>query len=117
MNLILDDIRNERMCFEATNNTIYLLKEWVIVRSYDEFCKFITENPLPELISFDHDLADYDETGQERTGKECLQFLIDFVMDNNLKMPNVLVHSSNTPGRIRIKSLYDNFIKFCQSKN
>lgn len=120
MNLILDDIRTEVMCFQATGNTIYLKESWIIVRSYDEFCEFIKTNELPELISFDHDLADYEIEGDkdsERTGKDCLQFLIDFIMDNNLEIPNILVHSSNTPGSIRIQGLYDSYKKFLRDKH
>lgn len=115
MNLLLDDIRDERMCFEATGNTIYLTEKWIIVRSYDEFCNFIKSNKLPTLVSLDHDLADYefeDDTESERDGKDCLQFMIDHIMDNDLEIPNILVHSSNTPGRVRIQGLYDSFVKF-----
>lgn len=117
MNLILDDIRNERMCFESTGNTIYLKESWVIVRSYNEFCDFIKLNEMPDLISLDHDLGDIEIPDSERTGKDCLQFLIDYVMDNNLEIPNILVHSSNVPGSIRIQGLYDSYKKFLRDKH
>jgi hypothetical protein len=44
--LYLDDIRTPKT------------KGWDIVRSYDEFVKWIEENGLPDKLSFDHDLGE-----------------------------------------------------------
>ena len=43
--LYLDDIRNPKT------------DGWIIVRSYNEFIKWIEVNGIPDEISFDHDLA------------------------------------------------------------
>ncbi len=123
-NLFLDDFRYPEDCFEYTHNTLYLLEDWVTVRSYDEFVKYIQENGLPEMISFDHDLADehygiHDHleemeyaTYQEKTGYDCAKWLINYCMDNNKKLPaTILIHSMNVAGSQNIKSLFESYLK------
>ena len=44
--LYLDDVR------------IPQTEGWEIVRNYDDFVKWIEENGLPDIVSFDHDLAE-----------------------------------------------------------
>lgn len=90
--------------------------DWVIVRSYAEFVKYIEENGLPSIISFDHDLSDehYAEGFQglpprsdykEKTGYECAKWLVEYCMDHKKKIPKFYVHSLNPVGRENIKCL------------
>lgn len=114
-NLILDDCRNEKMCFNATGDRMYLDLEWIIVKNYDEFVDYITKNSLPEIISFDHDISDFIEVDGEkveRTGKSCAEWLVNYCLDNNLKLPEYYVHSSNPGGAENIIKYLDNFKKF-----
>ncbi len=129
MNLFLDDIRVPKDAFNYTGDTDYLKLEWVIARSYEQFFSIIAlhyagTNKLPELISFDHDLADehyqdYDKSNgtlnysdyKEKTGMECVKDLVEFCMDNNLKFPQYKIHSANTVGSVNMKSYIDNFNK------
>ena len=58
-NLFLDDVRNPKDCCQYMPDAkFYFNSEFVIVRNYDEFVNFIRKNGLPNIISFDHDLAD-----------------------------------------------------------
>lgn len=83
----------------------------VWVKSYDEFTNYIMQpNPLPDGISFDHDLADMNDT-QEKTGYDCLKFLIDLCINLKLKLPICSCHSSNPVGRERIESLINSYKK------
>ncbi len=105
------------------------LGPWIIVRSYDEFVKTITEKGVPEFISFDHDLADAHypksiedakkiiryEDYKEKTGFHCAKWLVEFCLDNNVKLPLYVVHSMNSVGRENINSFLANF-KRTQSK-
>ena len=60
-NLFLDDIRHPYDCISYMPSPgIYSKYLWKTVRNYDEFVSFITQNGLPDLISFDHDLSDID---------------------------------------------------------
>ena len=121
--LFLDDYRNPKDCFLYTKNTIYINEEWYIVRSYDEFVKFIEKNAFPDYISFDHDLADvhYKDSEEwddyynnqsltknehdEKTGYDCALWLVDYCIDNNKKLPKYLCHSMNPVGKEKIISL------------
>lgn len=146
-NLFLDDVRIPYDAFNYTKDTDFSLKEWSIVRNYDEFVKFITSNytnrkMFPGLIAFDHDLADehyypletsdeyqdrkrvndidgfYNEKFKEKTGYHCAKWLIDFCLDNNLELPNFKCHSMNPSGRENILGLLNNFKKFqLENKN
>lgn len=79
--LFLDDVRN------PPDST------WDVVRSYDAFVDYIEKNGVPDMISFDHDLADEHyatvswqceplvdvidyTTFKEKTGYECAKWLI-----------------------------------------
>lgn len=115
-NLILDDCRDETMCFNATGDRIYLDLNWVIVKNYNEFVDYITENSMPNRISFDHDISDFiDVDGEkvERSGKTCAEWLVNYCLDNNVNLPDeYYVHSSNPGGAENIIKYLDNFKKF-----
>ena len=74
-------------------------------KSYLEFTDFISQNGVPDFISFDHDL------GEEKTGYDCAKWLVGFCMDNNLQLPEFYVHSQNPVGKGNIQILLDNFNK------
>ena len=55
--LFLDDIRMPKDVYEYIKNDIYLSLNWDMVRTYNDFVQYITDNGLPNIISFDHDLG------------------------------------------------------------
>ena len=125
-NLFLDDMRLPENAFTYTKNQLYLDLDWVTVKNYNEFVSYIKENGMPNLISFDHDLADvhygmvdhitdddYDIT-EEKTGYHCAKWLVNKCMDENLPLPKYLVHSMNNVGRRNIISLLTNYSNFLE---
>ena len=54
----LDDIREIDMVYDSS-----MTEEFVIVRNYHDFVKYIQQNGLPPFISFDNDLG-LDESGK-----------------------------------------------------
>ena len=105
-------------------NKLFLEEDWSIVRDYKEFANWISFHGLPDLISFDHDLADIhyevdfkdweftaDQLGVEETGLDCAKWLVDYCLDNGLKLPQYIVHSANPAGRKNIQSYLDNATK------
>ena len=98
---------------------------WTIVRSYQEFVDWITKNGLPDIISFDHDLADvhykhtdvlawqeyYDQKNREMTGYDCAKWLCEYCWTNGVPIPRWNVHSANTVGRDNIESLLKHYEK------
>ena len=87
--LYLDDIR------------IPKTKGWDVVRSYDEFIKWIDENGLPDKVSFDHDLG---EEGT-KTGYDCAKWMVNYCIKNHLPyLPEYNTHSANPVGKANIES-------------
>lgn len=123
MNLFLDDIRSVEMAANYMPPDVAILyrtKRWVIVRNYHEFVHVIEENGLPELVSFDHDLADqhYDPSTwresfsyHEKTGLDCAKWMVDYCIKHGEKLPRYIVHSANPVGRENIIKYLENFRK------
>lgn len=126
--LFLDDIRQPKDAFEYTHQQIFLENGWSVVKSYDEFIEWIKTSGLPDLISFDHDLADThytpehlwndyekskrwqeDQVHKERTGYECAKWLVDYCLENKIRLPKFFCHSMNPVGKDKIMSLLNSF--------
>jgi hypothetical protein len=128
--LFLDDVRQVKdACYYVSNPKVYWEEDWDIVRNYNEFVEYIEKNGLPDLISFDHDLADehyedlfsdpnwsksnddielkYEEY-REKTGLDCAKWLADYCFLNRLPIPEFMVHSANPVGAKNIKSYLEN---------
>ena len=117
--LFLDDFRSPEDAYLFRLNPIYMTEHWVIVRNYNEFINYIDEHGVPEICSFDHDLAlehyeshqEYDQY-TEKTGYHCAKWLIYYCIDNNKKLPaTILIHSMNVAGSLNIKSLFESYYK------
>jgi hypothetical protein len=114
-NLFLDDFRFPIDAFYYTRNPMYNKLEWIIVRDYDSFVNYIIKNGLPNIVSFDHDLADihysvpvngiinYSDY-KEKTGYHCAEWLVYYCIDNKLKFPEYHIHSMNSIGKKNIIS-------------
>lgn len=121
--LFLDDIRQPKdACHIVSNPKIYWDSDWSTVKNYVEFCEWIKTNGLPDIVSFDHDLADIhyeidfddwndstaDQLGVEETGLDCAKWMVNYCITNNVTLPEYYVHSANPVGRKNIKSYLDN---------
>jgi hypothetical protein len=118
--VFLDDIRVPKMSHNETrglgmqySNT----KDWVIIRDYFDFIDFVKNNfDKIDLISFDHDLACYKD-GQEFTGKNAVDYLINFCLDNDKPFPDWYAHTDNTTGRKNIISTILNYLNRIEGKD
>jgi hypothetical protein len=114
--LFLDDIRmpaavgNYMMPIEL--RPMYRIESWEIVRTYEEFKTWILDNGLPDVISFDHDIADvhYDHEAKKEsfeyypeTGYDCAKWLVEFCLHEKLPLPEYYVHSMNPVGAENIE--------------
>jgi hypothetical protein len=118
-NPFLDDYRMPKDAFKYMHLPIYMDEKWHIVRNYFAFINIIQSKGLPNIISFDHDLADihykkqnfdYNDETYEKTGYHCAKWLIDYCMDNKLDVPtNIMVHSMNPYGTMNIMSLFKTY--------
>ncbi len=112
--LFLDDIRNPTDCLLYMDSKIQDIdiyrKEWQVVRSFDEFVAWIETNGMPDFISFDHDLGlPEDSNTEEQNGMTNAKWLVNYCLDNDLKLPDFVSHSSNPAGAKNIEGLLKGF--------
>ena len=115
--LYLDDVRTPK----ADN--------WEVVRNYDEFIAHIKMNGLGayELISLDHDLGegamveyytnvkpnyelDYNRI-PEKTGMDCVRWLVAESMNTKIPLPVIYVHSANPIGASNMIGYINNYFR------
>ena len=114
MNVFLDDIRIPSMSHNkkrGLGEEFSDSKKWLIVRNYSDFVNLIDNHLYEiELVSFDHDLADYN-ADKEWTGKDAADYLIKKCLDNDVKFPSWYVHSDNTSGKSNIIGVILNYLR------
>jgi hypothetical protein len=107
--LWLDDIRNPFVADWLLQYASDYERDAVVwVKNYTEFVDWITENGLPEMICFDHDLGESDE----KTGHDCAKWLVEHCMDNDTDLPMWEIQSANPVGRDNINGLLNGYNKF-----
>jgi len=107
--LWLDDIRdpNDKNVNWLEYSPISKIEKTIWVKNFSEFKLYIETNGLPEAICFDHDLGD-----DTPSGYDCSKWLVDYCIDNNLKLPKWNCQSANPVGKKNIDSLLINYLKF-----
>lgn len=107
--LFLDDERNPSdVTWECYPDNV----EWFVVRSYPEFKKALTLNQW-DLISFDHDLQDFNDSKRERTGYDCVKFLVQGLMwDSGIKLkdPTIYFHTKNPIGKKNMSMYWQSYL-------
>ena len=103
--------------------------EWEVVRNYDEFVAHIKMNGLEnyEVISLDHDLGegamveyytnvkpnyelDYNRI-PEKTGMDCVRWLVAESMNIKIPLPTIYVHSANPIGASNMIGYVNNYFR------
>lgn len=90
--------------------------DWQIVRSHEEAVAWVRKNGFPDVISFDHDLAQghyHGDFSQGKTGYDFAKWLVEYDMETN-SMPEdfaFTVHSMNPIGAQNIRSLLENYLR------
>lgn len=102
-NLFLDDERNPE---DVTWGDIdYSKFTWTIVRNWADFTWSVIDCQ-PKMISFDNDI------GEAKEGYDCLKWLIDYCIDNELDIPIVYVHSKNSVAKENMLNYLNCWEKF-----
>ena len=62
-------------------------------------------------LSFDHDIDSYGDDGTEVTGYDCVKWLCDYILDNDIDVSNLklLFHTANPVGRMNMMCYWANF--------
>jgi hypothetical protein len=97
--LYLDDLRNPVDSSLYMGNVEIYKEDWVVVRNYKQFVDYIENNGVPDIVSFDHDLA------EEKTGADCAKWLGEYLIENGIPIPKYYIHSMNPVGAINIRSI------------
>jgi len=92
------------------------LGHWFIARDLEEFKRTINIKGMPELVSFDHDLAEehykhatadyipYDEY-KIPTGWHCAKWLVEECKRLDEPIPLYAIHTLNKTGKINIEKI------------
>lgn len=122
--LCLDDYRKVEECTIKINgawggNRISLLdltkttrNQWDLVKSYEEFVEYIEKNCIPENVSFDNDLLEPHYLGNysdNKTGLDCLVYLINKCKELNRELPICFVHSFNKERREVMEKMIEEY--------
>lgn len=82
--------------------------DWDVARSSAEAIRYLEENGIPNVISFDHDL------GGEDTSMIIIRHMFDMILDGKATIPDnfiFFVHSKNPVGAENIKANIINFME------
>ena len=98
----IDDVRDPKNFLPGRkkDDTVFWFKD------YDSFVRHLIKFGLPDSIWFDHDL------GQNKSGKDCADFLVDYCLDRGLPLPEYNSQSQNPVGRENIIKLFESYNKF-----
>jgi hypothetical protein len=97
--------------------------KWDIVRTYDDFVKWIDINGIPDVVSFDIDLDPYSEVDKQdsmhcrgyydhneldqKTGIHCAEYLVEKCKEFRKPLPEYYIHSANALGRPVLKAIME----------
>lgn len=124
-NVFIDDQLRPIDIFYKTNNPFYKVEQFITVKSFNEFKECVEEHfkkdgSYPGFISFDFLLTqvlmkvtdDYsvyqNDDSYVLSGFECAQWIIDFVLKNNIPIPKYIIHDTNPTGRYKINKVFNN---------
>lgn len=111
-NLFLDDYRDPKdvaLYCRVGDIPLYIHREWVIVKNYEEFVAILMERGIPDMVSFDHDLAEEPQNHKEKTGLECARYLISLLAPAGEPFPFYRIHSMNPVGADNIENEIQNY--------
>jgi hypothetical protein len=110
--LFLDDIRTVDQV-----GVSYPIEDLLIIaRNMDDAIFFVRRYGIPQVIHFDHDLAEehYVKGQGDKTGFDFAKWICDHILDNNLDFPTdfcYTVHSMNPVGKEKIIGYMNSFMK------
>lgn len=132
MMLFLDDYRNPIDCFSYMHsrignlNSIYLEKDWCVVKNYPQFIKAVDKfSGQLTHVSFDHDLVDshyvnpdsldynsdyFITNDSNKTGYHAALYLKFLYQESGIKLPIILVHSMNIVGVENIYKVFNDSV-------
>lgn len=96
--LFIDDIRTPPLDMNCD-----------IARTYDIAIRLLTENDY-DIVYLDHDLADFDSFGQERTGYSIVKWLVERLMEGYPVPKKYEFLTSNPVGKTNMIGLINRYL-------
>jgi hypothetical protein len=108
-NLFIDDCRDPIDVKWGTigQRRLYREEEWLIARNWLDVLELVISLGFPQLISFDHDLGECQETGHDIAKRLCAMVLDGVELPENFTF---LVHSKNPVGAANIRNYMEAFL-------
>ena len=91
---------------------------WVVVRSCQEACDYVSKHGVPSIISFDHDLG-IKPDGTEESAFTFAKWLVEQDLDGKIDLSKDFtfkIHSANPVGRKNIEGLLQGYLDFKRKK-
>ena len=113
LRIFIDD---ERMPSDVTwmNSIDYTKETWFVARTSHDVFDIIKNHYIGDeriIISFDHDLQQFDEYGKEVTGYDILKSIINMHMDKKISdIPDCYFHTKNPVGKKNMEEYYRSYI-------
>jgi len=128
--LFLDDIRDPKDGYLHGEKTKLVDESgipagcWQVVRTYDQFVRFVKKYGVPKTISFDNDLdpSHYQvymkavQSGyfewlfiQPKMGLHALDFLLKYCRTNHVQVPRIYIHTANHMARQEMVNMIQRF--------
>ncbi len=108
-NLFLDDDRNVEDVTWGNTKFFESKHRWVVVRTAAQFVATLISEGIPSRISFDNDIKDFTgHNGSEITGYDIAKSLVNYCIDNSIRLPKVQAHSMNVVDQPKIEAYFAN---------
>jgi hypothetical protein len=86
-------------------------KDWTVVRSYHDFILLINQSfDFIKIVSLDYYLND--AVSPEKTGLDCVKYLIDYCDKNHKFLPRIFTHSRDITSAQEIVTSVNNHLFF-----
>ena len=115
INIFLDDERDPQFVKNKLGDNFP--QDWKVIRNYFDFVNFVDQNfDNIKLVSFDHDIQSFDQSGKEFTGKDAADYMITKCLDTGRDFPDFYVHSMNNTGKQNILGIILNYLRKVEGK-
>lgn len=86
---------------------------WQIITTYQAFVDKVIDIDFDdiEIISLDHDLADFEDIRGEKTGYDVAKWLVNQAIMRNQNLPQIKVHSANPAGANNIIQYINGYLR------
>lgn len=103
--IFLDDYRKPNKYVNCNLNKVFCAVDY---NDFVSIVKYVfNKYGVIDEVWFDHDLGPVDKGN----GLDCAKFLVNFCIENNMKLPEYHIQSANSVGKANIDSYLKSYLK------